>query len=235
MKVPHISASSVKTWKNCKLQFYAEKILKVERSPLHPLTKMGIAVHEAFERSVEDKDFIAHLSEACNNQGLDEDLVGLSTELCKTCEDWGWWDDIDELDHCIPEYEFLIHIGEGINVKGFIDRLDMKGDSATILDIKTQSKKFSADELRNNLQADIYNLATRMNYPRIKSPIRVEFWVLRHEIQSVTRTLEDAMKTKEYLLEIGKEIMSHPDELYPEAQKNPNCRWCDYKNNCPEW
>ena len=235
MDVPHISASSVKTWNNCRLQFYAEKILKVERRPLHPLTKMGIAVHEAFEKGTENKSYMDHISEACNSQSLDEDLVGKSAELCKTCEDWGWWNGVDELDHCIPEYEFLVDLGEGIHVKGFIDRLDIKGNTATILDIKTQSKKFSSNELKNNLQADIYNLATRINFPAIQEPIRVEFWVLRHEIQAVTRTKEDAMRTKEYLLKVGRDILDHPQDEHPQPTKGNNCRWCDYQTSCPEW
>ncbi len=88
--------------------------------------------------------------------------MGKSAVLCKTGEDWGWWSGVDELDHCIPEYEFRVDLGEGRHVKGFIDRLDIKGNTATILDIKTQSKKFSSNELKNNLQADIYNLATRI-------------------------------------------------------------------------
>ena len=235
MKVPHISASSVKTWNSCKLQFYADKILKVPRREEHPMTRVGSAVHLAFEKGTKEKEAIGNLAFACNKYNLeDKDLIDMATDLSKTCEEWGWWDGIDDLDHCIPEYEFLLDIGLGVFVKGFIDRLDIQGDMATILDIKTQAKKFTNAELKKNLQADIYNLATRMEHPRITGPIRVEFWVLKHEIQAVTKTKEDALRTREYLRGVGREILDWDDDLQPHGTQGYYCRWCNFAEECPE-
>ena len=121
-----------------------------------------------------------------------------------------------------------------MRVKGFIDRLDIKGSCATILDIKTQARKFTVDQLRDNLQADIYNLAARKLFPQIEGPIRVEFWVLRHEIQAVTRTEDDANKTEDFLKERGAELLAWPEDKAPPAHIGSPCRWCNYADEGPE-
>ncbi len=235
MDLHHLSASSLKTWNTCNLQFYADKVLKIPRSEAHPLTKMGSAVHHAFERAYEDKDALAHLPQACEEQGLTEELATTARQLTERCIEWGWWDGTEKLDLCAVEQEFLIDIGEGVRLKGFIDRLDIIGEDATILDIKTQGKKFTAEELRTNLQADIYNLAARKLFPVIKGAIRVEFWVLRHELQAVTRTEDDARETEEKIRRQGADMLAWDSETHPPASAGAHCRWCNYMDSCPEW
>ena len=236
MDLPHISASSLKTWDTCPLQFYADKVLAVPRSEAHDLTKVGSAVHLAFERAKDDGDVAQELPTACEDSGVVmEDYKGMAGKLAETCNSWGWWDGSEDLDHCVAEQEFLLDLGEGVRVKGFIDRLDIKGTCATILDIKTQSKKFTVDQLRENLQADIYNLAARKLFPKVEGPIRVEFWVLRHEIQAVTRTEYDAKRTENFLKKRGAELLAWPADEAPPAHIGPHCRWCNYADDCPEW
>ena len=236
MDLPHISASSLKTWDTCPLQFYADKVLAVPRSEAHDLTKVGSAVHLAFERSNDVGGVSEALPEACEDSGVVmDDYKGMAGELAETCNAWGWWDGVQDLDLCEAEQEFLLDLGEGVRVKGFIDRLDIKGSCATILDIKTQARKFTVDQLRDNLQADIYNLAARKLFPQIEGPIRVEFWVLRHEIQAVTRTEDDANKTEDFLKERGAELLAWPEDKAPPAHIGSHCRWCNYADECPEW
>ena len=238
MDLHHLSASSIKTWDTCQLQFYADKVLEVPRSEPHPLTRMGSAVHYAFEmaQTSGSRDALAHLPQACNDAGVeDPQLVQKAGDLCNVCEQWGWWDGIDNLDQCIAEQEFLISVGAGVLIKGFIDRLDIKGDTARILDIKTQAKKFTAEELRTNLQADIYAWATRRMFPNIVEPIRVEFWTLRHEVQAVTRTKDDADATEAYLAEKGNGILEGDSATPPPPSPSHLCRWCNYIEDCPEW
>ena len=236
MDLPHISASSLKTWETCPLQFYADKVLEVPRSEAHDLTKVGSAVHLAFERSKNGGDVAQELTGACEESGVtEENYKDMAGSLAETCNEWGWWDGVEDLDLCEAEQEFLLDIGGGVKVKGFIDRLDIQGRCATILDIKTQAKKFTAEQLRDNLQADIYNLAARRLFPQIQGAIRVEFWVLRHEIQAVTRTEDDANRTEKMLLERGTELLKWPADTPPPAHIGSHCRWCNYADDCPEW
>tara|TARA_Y100001973_G_scaffold106779_1_gene187517 strand:- start:2961 stop:3677 length:717 start_codon:yes stop_codon:yes gene_type:complete len=236
MELSHLSASSLKTWKTCKLQWYAEKVLDIDRRPAHPLTRVGSAVHEAFELSMEDRDTLSHLPEAYAKYDLHEsDLQERAENMTKTCIEWGWWDGVDQLDSCIAEQEFLIEAGSGVKLKGFIDRLDIKGNHASVLDIKTQARKFTKDELRNNLQASIYNIAARRLNPNVVGPIRVEFWVLRHEIQAVTKTQADADRETELMKQEGLTIMAHDESVWPEPSSGPHCKWCDFIDKCPDW
>ena len=236
MDIPHISASSLKTWDTCPLQFYADKVLAVPRSEPHDLTKVGSAVHVAFERSNNSGDVQGQLPDACADNGVTEDnFKEMAGSLAETCNAWGWWDGVEDLDLCEAEQEFLLDLGNGVKVKGFIDRLDISGNTATILDIKTQARKFTADQLRDNLQADIYNLAARRLFPQIEGPIRVEFWVLRHEIQAVTRTEDDANQTEQFLRERGAELLAWPADKPPQGCIGDHCRWCNYVDDCPEW
>tara|TARA_B110000438_G_scaffold302318_1_gene359653 strand:+ start:2522 stop:3232 length:711 start_codon:yes stop_codon:yes gene_type:complete len=236
MDLHHLSASSLKTWKSCGLQFYANKVLGVTSESTHELTRVGSAVHHAFENASEDKDPHTHLETALNEQEVvTEEFRERAKEMTQTCIDWGWYDGIEDLDICKAEEEFLIDIGGGVMFKGFIDRLDIQGNTARIIDIKTQAKKFTADELRTNLQASIYNIAARKLYPNITGPIRVEFWVLRHEIQAVTKTEINSVKESFELSKQGKVIMDWDEKIFPPATSGAHCRWCPYIEECPEW
>lgn len=233
--ISHYSASSLKMFKQCKLSWYAAKVLEIPQPPPHPLTLVGSAVHKAFEDSMEDHDAMAKVKTSCEEYGLeDPELIGRVEELTKVCEDWGWWSGVDTLDKCISEQKFSVEAEEGINLLGFIDRLDIRGQSATILDIKTQAKKFSRDELRNNLQASFYNIGARSLYD-IKGPIRVEFWVLRHEIQTVTKTEADARRDLAEIIKYCKQANQYAAEGPPSASSGSHCRWCAYMQECPEW
>ena len=236
MNIKHLSASSLGVWNTCQLQFYADRILKIPRGETHPLALMGSAVHYAFDRGHDERNAMPYLDQACDDLNLNDiTLRDKAKELCEVCEQWGWWDGVDDLDVCVPEKEFLIDIGEGVKLKGFMDRIDIKGSSARILDIKTQSKKISDEKLRNNVQADIYNIAARKIYPQVKGLLRFEFWTLRHEIQSITKTEECAKEEEENLRKQGVHILEWPQEEHPPATMGNHCRWCNFIDSCPEW
>jgi RecB family exonuclease len=181
-----------------------------------------------------DRDALSRVAGACEAYEVEEtEHVQRVRDMIEVCESWGWWRGIDKLDKCIPEQKFLIDIGSGVRLKGFIDRLDITGTTATILDIKTQAKKFTRDELRNNLQASIYNIGARHLY-NVEGPIRVEFWCLRHEIQAVTKTEHDAEKDGTEIIKLCKQAMNYI-ENEPTASSGNHCRWCNYMEKCPEW
>jgi len=74
----------------------------------------------------------------------------------------------------------------GVEVHGFIDRLDIDRDChANIIDLKTQKEAFTKEELEHNWQAMIYFLATVNDNPMIQGDVKVSFWVLRHKIQEM--------------------------------------------------
>lgn len=86
-----------------------------------------------------------------------------------------------------PEHEFKLTLPRGGTVKGFIDRLAIygEGDSrrAVITDYKSQGKRFTANELRDNYQALTYQLYV---WRAFGIPATVEFIMLRHPPTSRT-------------------------------------------------
>lgn len=75
-----------------------------------------------------------------------------------------------------PEHEFILEI-EGMKIKGYIDILAFYKDKAKIRDYKSQGKRFTDDEMENNIQAAIYQLYVNNKF---KVPAEVEFVMLRH-------------------------------------------------------
>jgi len=98
-----------------------------------------------------------------------------------------------------------------------------------IKDLKTQKAAFSEPELADNWQAHIYNFAVRRMYPDVTGVVMVSFWVLRHYVQRVSLTLEDAKRTEERLVEVGNEIESIID---PQPSPSGLCPWCPYYSQC---
>lgn len=75
-----------------------------------------------------------------------------------------------------PELDFKLDVGGSVQVEGTIDKIAIYEDHAVIRDFKTQGKKFTADELENNIQAGVYQYAVKKLFGL---PARVEFLLLR--------------------------------------------------------
>ena len=155
--------------------------------------------------------------------------------MVAVCEDWGWWEGFDQLKRVEVEKRFLIDIGEGVKIKGFIDRLDIdRNGNARIIDIKTQAKPHTKAEVENSVQARLYNLAVRELYG-IKTPIPFEWWTVKHFLQSKILTQQDADRDKQWFIDKGHEIMKYSQLQPPPPTTGKQCRWCAYMTECPAW
>lgn len=189
-----LSASRLKTFLSCSWIFYCEYVLKMP-SAAHPKTKLGSLAHSIFEvlqkprhrkhydailsgkKSVYNskpiarwiKSFLAKNPDVTTKLSDEFDslvLVGLETDFfCK---------DADKV--LPPEHEFLLEI-EGMKIKGYIDILAFYKDKIKIRDYKSQGKRFTDDEMENNIQAGIYQLYANEAFG---IPAEVEFVMLRH-------------------------------------------------------
>lgn len=127
------------------------------------------------------------------------------------------------------EKEFELNMG-GYLIVGSIDRVDRDGDTAIVIDYKTNRMLYTVDELDNDLQMSIYNIAVRKLYPWVKD-VRMEFHMLRHAlIQPTERTIDDLKVAAQYIVGIG-ERTEHPDERFP-ARVQSNCQYCEYSSIC---
>lgn len=200
-----LSASRLKTFLSCSWIFYCEYILKIP-SATHPKTKLGSLAHTIFEvlqkprhkkhydlillkysndelppigskKSIYNSPAIERLvnSYLAKNPDItaalsaDLDslvLVGLENDFfCAGSEKM-----------LPPEHEFILDI-DGMLIKGYIDILAFYKGKAKIRDYKSQGKRFTDEEMENNIQAAIYQLYVNREF---KIPAEVEFVMLRH-------------------------------------------------------
>jgi hypothetical protein len=190
-----LSASRLKTFLSCSWIFYCEYILKLP-SATHPKTKIGSLAHLIFEvlqnprhrkhydaimngpiKSIYNSKAITRLvkkhldknPDITYNISTDLDsltIVGLENDFfCSTAEEV-----------LPPEHEFLLDI-DGMKIKGYIDILAFYKDKIKIRDYKSQGKRFTEDEMENNIQAGIYQLYANRKFDK---PAEVEFVMLRH-------------------------------------------------------
>lgn len=238
MKLQHLSASRIKTFEQCPMQYYAKYELGVPDDHVHPLTIMGKTLHKMFEVSTNARilgrheaiqDPFAVMEAAIRKYSMENDLRGILKELTQNAIDWGYFRKINQCVGC--EVKFYELLPDGTPVTGYIDRLDMPTPTtADIIDLKTQKRKFTDSQLENNWQADIYNWAVRRLHPQITGDVWVSFWVVRHYVQRIVRTADDAKRTEERLLAVANEIRSCTD---PDIRPSMLCNWCPFKVKCP--
>jgi putative RecB family exonuclease len=240
VNIEKISASAIKTFEKCQLEFYAIYVLKVPPVPPHPKTVMGSAVHAMMEeasnlmiaaRKQNDPlivDPMQFKQKACDKLKVERNLFSTIDELVDNAKRWGYFRNIHKTAGC--ELEIGFSLPDGTWVKGFIDRLDLDLPSADIIDLKTQKNAFTTEELEDNWQARIYNIGARRLYPELTGNATVSFWVLRHMVQRITMTQLDAERDYQLLKDKVAEIKACTD---PQPSPSRLCEWCPYVKTCP--
>jgi len=236
MQVEHLSGSRIGTYKQCPLKYHAVYDFGMKGVD-HPLTLMGSGVHTMFEMATntrigvgacESSDPMWYKSYAVKEHGVDEELWPLMDQLVKNGVDWGYFRNVSMTHGC--EVEVLLTLPDGTKVKGFIDRLDKAPpDGADVIDLKTQKREFDDLELPKNWQARIYNIGARDILEGVTGKVSVSFWVLRHRVQRVWLTQDDANRDVDVLMALAQEIRDCKD---PEPKPSGLCRWCPYHKKC---
>ena len=128
------------------------------------------------------------------------------------------------------EQEFKFEAGR-FQIMGFIDRVDViDEETIEIVDYKTNRMLFTRDEVDNNLQLSLYEIAARELWPWVKN-VRLSFEMLRHGIRMTTeRTPEELLRALYYAESVGE--MTEAATEFP-AKLNSNCVYCDHRKQCP--
>jgi putative RecB family exonuclease len=238
MKVDNISASGIKTYKQCPLKYYAVYDLELPKPPPHPNTVMGSALHSMMEMATKQRiqkgsdparhDPMFWKQTAITTHKVEPHLHTLIDELVANAVRWGYFRNIHRTVGCEVAIDF--HLPDGTPVTGFIDRLDLMLPDVDIIDLKTQKNDFEQDELDDNWQARIYNIGARRIRSEITGKATVSFWVLRHQVQRVTLTSKDAENDIGRIAKVVDEIRACKD---PEGKPSGLCPWCPYDKQCP--
>ncbi|MBC8278016.1 MAG: PD-(D/E)XK nuclease family protein, partial [FCB group bacterium] len=123
-------------------------------------------------------------------------------------------------------------LGE-ITILGYIDRIDKPApNTISLIDYKTNRMLYTAEELKQSLQASIYIMAAKEIFPDAEN-IEMRFLMLRHGIQQRTfHTEKDLAEAKEYILLVNEQIRRIESGAEAPAALNKYCPWCEYRHLC---
>ncbi len=241
-KNEYLSYSRLDRYAACPMAFKLHYIDKRRAEPGVPL-KFGKLIHAVLEVLVREHmegERVGPLSEdraielyregwaKAGLAGLDVFQEGLSI-LGDFVRDQGV---LDHKDVLAIEKEFRIAVGP-FTVLGFIDRVDWVDDETVeVIDYKTNRLLFTRDEVDASLQLSLYDLAARQLWPWAKN-VKLTFNMLRHGIRQTTeRTPEQLEAACTYVETLGRQTEAAAE--FP-ARLNPNCVWCDHKQDCPAY
>ena len=154
--IRNMSASRLKTFQTCKFKYKCSYIDKIPRGETNDGARCGSVVHEMFEQMFKEKEFSSFspfLIDACKKfEVTTKSQMARIVKNAKNLMSMGYYDDISNIVSCEDTVDEIL--GDGITrIYGFVDRLDIVGDTATVIDIKTQKNDFTQAELDDNIQA----------------------------------------------------------------------------------
>lgn len=248
MNIEHISVSRKQCFDTCKAQYKYRYHLKiVSDEPVADHFTYGKIVHKVAECYVENagKVDIGHIASEvlCGNILLEgtskspplppqyqdklpvhlqnvkklSDKIGFDGEL-----EWGFNYDLDE--------------PTGKMIKGFIDRLIIRGDKFYILDYKT-TKKGPYRKTRGNIHKDLqlrcYGKVVQEKFGAKPENIKAALYYLEGaDLISTGFTQESLDSARSELLSTYDAIVSS-DPSGVTGTTGFHCRFCDYKKLCP--
>jgi len=127
----------------------------------------------------------------------------------------------------VNEY-FEIPVGGDI-LFGTIDRVDKTEDGYEIIDYKTRRTLFSQEEVENDLQLAIFQLACSKKYNIFAAQLSILFLSFDKKITAV-KPQENVEQTEKNFIKLS-ETIKKDTEFKPNP--NPFCNVCDYNVICP--
>lgn len=243
----HLSASQIKMYLRCQMQFYWRYIMDIVRPPKAVMVE-GSALHKALEHALGEKMLgnqvlPSFMKDAWRQRWTQqeveiEDWEGESKSTAyQQIEDRGMKFIEMYHDHFLPqiqpqavEKDFQLIVGQSRTpIIGFIDLVDGAG-LGTVVDHKVVSISKSETEVQGDLQLTLYSMATGMNnvrfdcFVKTKSPKILKL--------ASTRTLDDYRWTSLLVDRVVQGI--HSGNFIPCAPGSYTCskKQCGYFDLC---
>jgi len=256
-KEPHLSASSVNDYVECGLLY---KLGRIDHIPLEfksDALEFGSIIHLVLEEFYQEKmignklllkdlhaSFESHWRKAAEGrediqyaEGKDFETLLMDGKDLLTA----WYNKLPQDDFRVLAIEeaFRFTIPNlPVPIIGAIDLIE-EDESGTIIvtDWKTSGRAFSADEVDNNMQLTIYQMATKANgygnreillkfdaLIKTKTPKFEPYWTVRSEI--------DERRVTKKILQVWEGITKR---VFVPNDTSWKCKGCAYKNACDEW
>ena len=233
------SYSALNTFKTCSLKYKFQNIDKI-KTPKSKEAVFGTIVHSVLKflhtpqpipPTIEDVlEYYNNLWNSEIYEDKQEEMAVLADGV-RILQNYYEKNNPKNFDVVDLETRFNLDITEDITLAGIIDRIDkLKDGSFEIIDYKTGKKLPAQQDIDNDFQLSIYNMAITDRWPKLDQPIKLSLYYLKHGIKlSSFRTSEQIRQTKQIILDIIEEIKKGNFVPTP----NPLCDWCGYQKECP--
>lgn len=152
---------------------------------------------------------------------ISNDLISVGSQIIEEFYDINQDKIFDVYD---KEMEFNFILGN-YSIIGYIDRVDVIGDSVFIVDYKTGKREVAAKDVANNLQLGIYALAASIRFPG--KEITASLHYLRSgRVKSHTYSEEDLDNVKQMIISKIQKIMN--DTNFTPTSNERVCSFCDH-------
>lgn len=239
-KILKLSASKIKTFKQCPRKYYYNYIEKLERKDW-PHLDLGNLIHNTLEKfhdkftsdneNIDLKElmkvsFKKTREEMSKEKTLSNEILlearDLLLEYLKKMKKNGIGCDVISV-----EEDFDIELDKTCKIVGFVDRLDLEKDGIyRIVDYKT-TKSINYME---PFQLNVYGIFLLNKYPDVDF-FRGSYIMMRHSGKYISYDFnkEDVEKCKKELIKYAK-IINSEGRWTPKQSKL--CDWCDFKDPC---
>lgn len=252
-----LSPSGLESYLQCAFQYFGVRTLRLKAAPKRPERRLnenyllqGNIVHETLKTAYHDPDRIEEAFEAEFGKALRELNIpnGYHTErlrnamredLRRFVADVKW---PRAQFQSRSEEEFELPIGEGLGIKGKIDRIDAAAEGCSyVIDYKYSAAQRTKGRLDdpNLMQAPLYYLAAIENfglkpdgmfYIGLKKSVEYVGWSFSGFLDSQPIPPDWLEKARARTMEAAAEIRA--GRIAVEPFDRDNCRFCDCKDVC---
>ena len=129
------------------------------------------------------------------------------------------------------EEKFVFPLDEGREIRGIIDRLARNKDGTLeIHDYKTSRRLPDSDQVANDVQLALYEIAIRHRWPETGNISLIWHYLAFDKEIKITKTPAQLESVKQNTLGLIRRIEATTS--FP-VHVTPLCNWCEYKEICP--
>lgn len=243
---PYLSASSIGTWKQCRLKYKFAKIDKLP-DPSGWEAVLGNFVHDVLEDLLHMPPKDRHLESVrglaraqwddkwgAALAALEVDLADMKRRAWDCLEGYFRLEDPAKVVPAGLEHQINASI-DGVPIKGFIDRWENHSGSIHVVDYKSGAypkKREWQDEKYVQLLIYAYALEAEQGIPAGS----VELLFVRDRRRLHKRVTDDDMALVESVVRTTYDqiqLACETEDFEPSPSRL--CDWCNYKNICPAW
>ena len=236
-----ISATRVSMFLQCKWKYWCNYILHLPKKS-NISFKLGLAVHESLK--------VAGLIWQKKENFTSYDIRKIKEVYRKTAaqegiEDMGVYNDgMLLLTSKLQDFEvgkiinvedkFKVTTDDGVMITGALDKvIELAEDTLLVVDYKTSKFYYTPDEMKNDIQLSMYDVAVSIKFPNYKRIILCLDY-LRGEPLYTYRTYKERKNFIKYILAVYHEMLNL-EERKAKPTINDFCNWCDFKEECPAY